>query len=33
MRKGIGPMSKEKIKTDLMYNELYQILQNKGALW
>jgi hypothetical protein len=29
---GIGPMSREKIKTDPTYNELYQILKNKGAL-
>ena len=32
MNKGIGPMSKEKIKTDSTYTELYQILKNKGAI-
>jgi hypothetical protein len=32
MNKGIGPMSKEKIKTDPAYTELYQILQTKEAL-
>ena len=32
MNKGIGPMSKEKIKTDTNYNELYQILKEKKVL-
>jgi len=32
MNKGIGPMSKEKIKTDTTYNDLYQILRQIGAL-
>jgi hypothetical protein len=32
MNKGIGPMSKEKIKTDPTYFKLYQILKIKGAL-
>jgi len=32
MNKGIGPMSKEKIKTDPAYSKLYHVLKNKGAL-
>ncbi|MGE0243431.1 MAG: DNA primase noncatalytic subunit PriX [Nitrososphaeraceae archaeon] len=32
VNKEIGPMSKEKIKTDPAYSELYRILQNKGSL-
>jgi hypothetical protein len=32
INKQIGPMSKEKIKTDPAYSELYQVLKNKGAL-
>ena len=32
MNKGIGPMSKEKIKTDSTYSELYQLLQKENVL-
>lgn len=32
MNKQIGPMSKEKIKTVTVYNDLYQILQQRGVL-
>ena len=32
INKGIPPMTKEKIKTDPAYSELYQILKDKGAL-
>ena len=32
MNKQIGPMSREKIKTDSNYNELYQILKEKKVL-
>jgi hypothetical protein len=32
MNKQIGPMSKEKIKTDSTYNELYQLLQREKIL-
>ena len=32
MNKQIGPMSREKIKTDTNYNELYQILKEKKVL-
>jgi hypothetical protein len=30
--KGIGPMSKDKIKTDHKYSDLYQILQKRRVL-
>jgi hypothetical protein len=32
MNKGIGPMSREKIKTDSTYSELYQLLKKKKVL-
>ena len=32
MNKGIGPMSKEKIKTDSTYSDLYQLLQKEKVL-
>ena len=32
VNKGIGPMSKEKIKTDSTYSELYQLLKKEKVL-
>ena len=32
MNKGIGPMSKEKIKTYSTYSDLYQLLQKEKVL-
>jgi hypothetical protein len=32
VNKGIGPMSKEKIKTDATYSELYQLLKKEKVL-
>jgi hypothetical protein len=32
LNKGIGPMSKEKIKTDSTYSELYQLLKKEQVL-
>jgi hypothetical protein len=29
MNKGIGPMSRQKIKTDSTYSELYQLLKKE----